>query len=248
MTATFDPQIAAAQLVATRNGQPRATGLQPPPTDVVAAYAVQGHVMRTLGGPACWKMAMMGGVDRQAGAMPVTILYPNGGHVAGLPHDAAIEVETAFVLAQDLPADCTLDEVVAAVGAVHLAFEIVASRFADRSAITPLTALADSFSSAAIVLGDAIADWESALQRPLGLSLTRGADAPDTVEIVPTLAEQIDFIHWLAGHAVAHGLPLVAGTVIISGARIGPIAMAGIETASALGGGASVSAKFSYSA
>ena len=36
-------------------------------------------------------------------------------------------------------------------------------------------------------------------------------------------------IAWLANHARSRGLPLTAGTVVITGARLGPIAVSGPE-------------------
>ncbi len=221
MMTSFNPRAAADILLQVRAGGPRAKGLPITPPDAGAAYQVQDAVLRSLGGPISWKVALLDGRERHAAGMPASEIFANRATVAGLPPDAAIEVETAFILGHDLRPDCDVSDILAAIGEVRLAFEIIGSRFADPTTVSPLAAMADSFSSAAIVLGDTIPDWRSALDEPLGLSLVLNDKEVLATEQAPKLAETTDFLIWLATHAAAHGFPLSAGDVIISGSDAG---------------------------
>lgn len=233
MTRTFDPQTAARLLLSVRAGAPRPKGLPVTPPDIAAAYAVQTQVMRQLGGAVSWKMALLGGHDLQTAAMPAHEVTSSGATLLSLPDDAAIEVETALILGAALPPGCTPGEALDAVAEVRLAFELVGSRYRDRTAVPPLEAMADSFSSAAIVLGDVIPDWRVALDQPLGLTLVLDGQTVPAPEQTPTLTATAEFLAWLATHAAARNLPLTAGTVIITGARIGPVPLNGARGAKA---------------
>lgn len=245
MNPTFDPKAAARVLLDVRSGGARPAGLPATPPDTAAAYAVQSEVMRHLGSRVSWKMALLAGRDRHAAAMPASELLASGSTLGLLPPDAAIEVETAFILNSDLPAGSTPRAALAAVAEVRLAFEIVSSRYQDRASVPPLEAMADCFSSAAIVLGDPIPDWKSHLDQPLALALTLDGQPVTASEQSSTLSETADFLAWLASHAAQQGMPLAADTVIITGARIGPIPLRGARKALACFGPVHVEAAFS---
>lgn len=245
MNPTFDPKAAAHALLDVRAGGSRPAGLPSTPPDTAAAYAVQSEVMRHLGGRASWKMALLAGRDRHAAAMPAGAVVTSGATLPPLPHDAAIEIETAFILGTELAAGSTPSASLAAVAEVRLAFEIVSSRYRDRASVPPLEAMADCFSSAAIVLGDPIADWQSRLDEPLALALSLDGQSVIASEQTPTLSETADFLAWLASHAADQDMPLSAGTVIITGARIGPIPLHGAREAVASFGLIKVEAAFS---
>lgn len=248
MTPTFDTKAAARVLLDVRGGGVRAVGLPATPPDPDAAYAVQAAVMRQSSGPASWKMALLAGRDRHAAAMPASEIRASGATLAPLPADTAIEVETAFVLGADLPAGSTPKAALAAVAEVRLAFEIVSSRYRDRTVVHPLEAMADCFNSAGIVLGDAIPDWQNRLNGPLDLTLSLDGQPVAATEQGVTLPQTADFLAWLSTRAADMGLPLVAGTVIISGARIGPIPLGGAREATATAGPVTVGAAFSDAA
>lgn len=247
MNPIFDPKAAARVLLDVRAGAMRPAGLPTTPPNTTAAYAVQSEVMRQLGGPASWKMALLAGRDRHAAAMPASTVVASGATLAVLPHDAAIEVETAFILGTGLAAGSTPGAALAAVAEVRLAFEIVASRYRDRAAVPPLEAMADCFSSAAIVLGDPIPDWQSRLDEPLAIALSLDGQSVIASEQSPTLSETADFLAWLASHAADQDMPLSAGMVIITGARIGPIPLGAAREAVATSGPLKVQAAFSSS-
>ena len=235
------------QLLEVRGGGTPPVGLPAMPPDPEAAYAVQAAVMRQSAGTASWKMALLAGRDRHAAAMPASEVVASGAILGPLPA-AAIEVETAFVLGADLPTRSTPEAVLAAVAEVRLAFEIVSSRYRDRTVVHPLEAMADCFNSAGIVLGDAIPDWRDRLNGPLDLTLSLDGQPVVATEQGATLPQTADFLAWLSTRAADMGLPLVAGTVIISGARIGPILLGGAREATATAGSVTVGASFSDAA
>lgn len=248
MTPIFDAEAAARVLLEARGGGARPVGLPATPPDPDSAYAVQAAVLRQSAGPASWKMALLAGRDRHAAAMPASEVVASGTTLGPLPADAAIEVETAFVLGADLPAGSTPEAALAAVAEVRLAFEIVSSRYRDRTAVHPLEAMADCFNSAGIVLGGAIPDWQNRLNGPLDLTLSLDGQPVATTEQGATLPQTADFLAWLSTRAADMGLPLVAGTVIISGARIGPIPLGSAREAKASAGAVTVGASFSDAA
>ncbi|WP_373946333.1 fumarylacetoacetate hydrolase family protein [Paracoccus marcusii] len=247
MTPIFDAEAAARVLLEVRGGGARPVGLPATPPDPDSAYAVQAAVLRQSTGPASWKMALLAGRDRHAAAMPASEVVASGAILGPLPA-AAIEVETAFVLGADLPTRSTPEAVLAAVAEVRLAFEIVSSRYRDRTVVHPLEAMADCFNSAGIVLGDAIPDWRDRLNGPLDLTLSLDGQPVVATEQGATLPQTADFLAWLSTRAADMGLPLVAGTVIISGARIGPILLGGAREATATAGSVTVGASFSDAA
>lgn len=239
MTEEFDVAAAARSLLQVRDGGPRPAGLPVSPPDTAAAYAVQRAVIRQLGGGA-WKMALLAGRDRHAAALPGRLVAASGETLPALPRDACIEVETALILGTDLHPGADPDRVMAAIGEVRLCFEIVASRFADRTAVRPLEAMADAFSSGGIVLGDPLDNWREALRGPLGIRLWLDDRPIQASETLQGLDDALSFLSWLADHAAGQGMPLRKGDVVITGARLGPLPLEDAGTARASAGGAEV--------
>lgn len=237
MTADFDATTAARPLLDAWNGAPRPTGLTPQPCTSSDAYAIQEAVMAGLGDKGgVWKMALLGGKTREAAVIPHRILYQSGAQPP-LPADAAIEVETALIL----NGEPDVTNPMAAIADIRLAFELVASRLSPTADVTPLESMADSFRSAGVVLGDSIPDWQNGLPDRIDIALTLDGFAVALPEAAAPLAQALDFLGWLAGHARAQGRALKAGDVIITGARIGPVPFNGAKTAYATAMGANVS-------
>ena len=236
-TAEFDAAKAAAPLLDTWNGGPRPAALDPKPARPADAYAVQEAVLAGLGDAGgLWKMALLDGKTRQASVLPRRTLHDSGATVS-LPDDAAVEVETALILAGEPAADNPL----AAIADIRLAFELIASRLSPEPGFTSLEGMADGFRSAAVVLGGSIEGWQNGLPDRIDITLTLdNADAAATEVAVP-LVPSLDFLVWLAGHARTQGRPLKAGDVVITGARIGPLPFNGAKTAKATAMGTAVS-------
>jgi 2-keto-4-pentenoate hydratase len=111
-----------------------------------------------------------------------------------------VECEIAFALAQDLPpraAPYSIDEIHAAIGAMHLAIEIADSRLPPGPSLA--MNLADAMASGAFVVGPAIASWASmdrgAIEVVLkvnGVEAARGSGAKivgDPLRAVTVLAD-----------------------------------------------------------
>src|SRR5690606_11449666 len=81
-------------------------------------------------------------------------------------HDLGLEVEVAVTLGRDLPAvegGYRGRDMAAAIASVHVAFELVASRFTDRATMPRVATFADLQSNGAVVMGapvspEAVAD------------------------------------------------------------------------------------------
>lgn len=233
----FDATAAAALLLTARRDTATTARLDPQPCDTHAAYRVQRAVLQGLGDSGgVWKLALLGGVQREAGLLPLASLHRDGASLQ-LPAHAAIEVETALVLGGD-PGPAPTP---AAIAGIRLAFEVVASRLGPDA--PPLARMADAFSSVAVVLGAQIGCAPEALPDRLGITLRledRDIDAPETAAPIP---EALDFLGWLSGHARRQGLPLKRGDVVITGARIGPVPLGATRRVAAVAMGASVRAR-----
>jgi 2-keto-4-pentenoate hydratase len=146
-------------------------------------------------------------------------------------------VELALHLAQDIAAGATADQVVGAIGGVSLAFEILDSRFVDRKAVSPLTALADAQSNRAFVAGPGRAQWSALDCGAVPLALLADGNVVGEVAGGATSAQVAEALVWLAGHAAARGKALRKGQIIITGSRIGPVPLPPCKSLSAHGEG-----------
>ncbi|RJE79888.1 hydratase [Paracoccus sp. JM45] len=237
MTSDFDAAKAAAPLLDAWNGGPRPTALDPKPAQPADAYAVQEAVLAGLGDTGgLWKMALLDGETRQASVLPHRTLHDSGATVS-LPDDAAVEVETALILAGEPAAGNPM----AAIADICLAFELIASRLSPESGFTSLEGMADGFRSAGVVLGESIEGWQNGLPDRIDITLTLDNTGVVATEVAVPLMPSLDFLVWLAGHARTQGRSLKAGDVVITGARIGPLPFNGAKAAKATAMGAEVS-------
>ena len=224
----------AAQAALALRGVETGPRLDDLPADLVpqsqdAAYAIQEALLD--GPPAGWKVAAIqvpkpltyaaiAARRRIEGVLPAAFEAPE------------FEVEIAFAIARDLPprpAPYTEGEVRAALGMAHAAIEVIASRFRDRKAVAPLSALADALSCGAMVIGSGTADWDGLDFTALEVRL-EGASHMAQVRGNATRAQTLTALTALANHASARGLGLSAGQFVITGARIGPVPLARGQT------------------
>jgi 2-keto-4-pentenoate hydratase len=209
------------------------------PKDAATAYLVQTETVQALGPAGAWKVQPFpqSGEPFTSPILSSTV-YRNGAALkladyAGI----ALEAEIAVTVGRDLPAKpggYTSAELRDAVASLHLAIEIVASRFLDRTKMPSLVGIADLQNSGAIIVGAATpADiWPELGQQQIAMVF-------DGVEVQSTAGNgttenTLSSLAWLATHAAARGLPLKLGDVIITGARLGPLAFNG-RTASVTG-------------
>lgn len=221
---------AAALTAAEREGPIAALPEGAVPADEAAAYAVQDAVLGddALSGWKATPTAPHIGAPIGAGR-----LLADG---AALPPMIApeVEVEIAVIIARDLPprtAPYTRDEVLAALGGIRAAFEIIRSRYADRRAMPKLATLADAMSHGAFGLGTGkgagAADWIGLDLGRMPAVLWRGGAEIARATTGPTTDETVSELVWLANHASERGRGLRAGQAVITGARVGPMPLPG---------------------
>ena len=220
--------IAAADLLRGAYSGLRPADLPPDlrPTSPSEASRIQDLVIGRRG-IAGWKVGATATPDnRTCAALTTENRLADGTVVRRGDRRPDVEVEVAIQIAADLPprsAPYDRDEVLAVLGGAHAAFEIVESRFLDRKRASVLSTLADAQSCRAFVIGSGIGDWQG-----LNLASLEVILFSDDVELLrsqagASVADTIDALVWLANHAAARGVGLIAGQFVITGARIGPV-------------------------
>ncbi len=202
------------------------------PPDLATAYAIQDEIIAALGTVGAWKVAPMP-ESGAPGCAPILAanIHPDGvvlprRDFAGL----AIEVEVAVTLRGELDArsaSITPAEVRTAIGSFHIALELLASRYVDRKAMPSFATFADLQSNGGVVLGAPIGADTLAEFGQQEFSLRFDGAVVGSTASGATTANVLAAIAWLAGHVAGRGQLLRAGTVIITGARLGPIALTG---------------------
>lgn len=133
------------------------------PTSVEAAYEVQHKVAATLGPIGGWKVGAPGGT-RVCGALPASGVAPSPARLSAAVNPyRGIEAEVAFRMKADLPPRATpytRDEVVAAIGTMHPAIEVLETRFLDPDKFDLLTNLADTQSHGGFIYGPGTLNWQ----------------------------------------------------------------------------------------
>lgn len=227
----FDAAWAASILAEARRNGTKIAVLPGParPRTIGQAYAIQDQTARLCAPVGGWK-ASFEADGKTATVAPVAQADVFAGAGLAMPGPLQLEVEFAVKLIADLPANAapfdaaTMDR---AIGPAFVVFEILGSRFADRNAISPFEFLADGNGNAAIVIGEEIADWRRLDLATLDVRL-RVDDAEHSRKTSggAPAGQVLDLLAALANHAAEHIGGLKAGQVIITGARVGPVAIA----------------------
>lgn len=220
---------AAALLVEARNSGRRVAALPDDlvPRDNEAAYAVQEEVIRLLGTEiGGWKVGAA-----NATALPIAaplfahLIMPSPATFAARPEDfRAVEAELALSLARDLPVRATPygeDEVWDAVAAVHVAIELLGTRYADRARMPAPALLADNQSNGGFCYGPPIAGGRAIdfLGAKAAL-LVNGREEKTAVGGNPA-GHPRRLLAWLANHAASCGRPLRKGDIVTTGSHTG---------------------------
>ena len=219
------------------------------PVDLAAAYQVQTETALALGPVGAWKVSPF-----PASGEPLTAPIPRSAVFADKAvldpaHFPApgIEAEIAVTLNRDLRARETPysgQDLSNAIGTLHLAIEVLSSRFANPSELPSLVAIADLQNNAGVIVGPAraVRDLPELAQQAMSMSVDgtevgQVADGSTTETVLRSLA-------WLANHAAARGLALKQGDVVITGARIGALPLHGKTVLAESDGFEPVSATF----
>jgi len=196
------------------------------PRDDNDAYDVQEAVMRRLGVThAGWKV---GSADPTAPpvAAPLfaALVRPSPARFLVTPQSfRAVEAELALSLGRDLPPRATSyseDEVWAAIEAVHVAIELLDTRFADRRAMTAPALLADQQNNGGFCYGPghpvAAVDFLAAKA-----SLLIDGKVEKTAIGGNPGGHPKRLIAWLANHAASRGRALRKGDIVTTGSHTG---------------------------
>lgn len=236
---------AAALLVAARHDPAQPLADLPPdlrPADRAAAYAIQRKVAETFSSIGGWKVSPF-----LPDGTPFCGPLPGAGIMAGPASLASaaftlrgVEAELAVRLGRDLPPRAvpyTREEIADAIAALYPAIEVLQSRYAEPTAVSPLSGLADTQSHGAFVHGAPVAGWR-------GVDVT----AESVVQYVDgavnaTLAghpggDLLGQVVWLANEGSVWAGGLRAGQFVTCGSwtganRVGPAARVRVVFATA---------------
>lgn len=195
------------------------------PADLAAALAIQAQVSAQIGDSVGgWKCGMP--ADGRLVLAPIyTASIHRGSEVPLFARKgmARIEPELAFVLAHHLPLRSepySEAEIDAAIGSVHLALELIQSRYLDPASLTFAEALADGLVNQGLLLGPAVPlavarqCSELALQIEIGsATIDKAGKHPATQPLAP--------LYWLVEFLRQSGQGLAAGQVVITGSYAG---------------------------
>ena len=203
------------------------------PADADTAYAIQDSHVAGLGGAVVgWKV---GATNAAAQAM---LNYPEpfyGRLLAPAVHDSpaeiaasalfgrGLEVEFAFRLGRDLPADGAPYD---AVAAVQPAIEIVDSRFAGGLRAGGLSLIADNGAQGAFVLGAGIEDWRGLDLAAMRTELLVNGEQVSDGSGANVLGHPLEPLVWLANARAAHGGGLAAGEIVTTGSTCAALGFA----------------------
>ena len=218
---------AATELARRRREGRRGPRLDPAlrPATLADAFVIQARIAARLGTVAGWKCSLPA-QDRVTAARLFAANVVRGPHAVVHPRDstALIEPEVAFVLARDLPRRAAAygeAEVQAAIGAAHLAIEILGNRYDDPQSVPFPEMLADGANNEGLVVGPAIPADQPGLEgfhvtiAGAAFALERDGRHPDGHPLRP--------LTWLANFLRERGDALHAGQVITTGSYAGAL-------------------------
>lgn len=202
--------------------------LAPPVATLEDAYDLQTALVRRLGPVGGWKVSPLrpGGPPR---CSPIPQRFVHVAPYRSEPPGAVpsgVEVEIGLRLGSDLiatGAGLTAQAVAAAIATVHPAMELVGSRYDAPLDAPDLDRLADLQNCAGVVLGAGVEDWRSLEFSGCAVHLDSNGTVLRGPEPQPSTERTLEAVAWLATHAAGRGLPLRAGQIIITGARLGPV-------------------------
>lgn len=225
----WTPAQATALLVKARQSGHRIADLPEDarPTSIEQAYAIQDATVRQISTVGGWKVSpMRPGAPPNCAPIAASLIHASPARfVYDTMSAPEVEVEVAIRLGRDLPprgAAYEADEMRAAIGSLHPAIEMLNSRFVDRKTVSPLTALADAQSNAAVVIGAGLQDWQETELGRVAMRLRIAGSECAATEGGPDTNNALAALAWLANHVAARCGGLRAGDVVITGARLGP--------------------------
>jgi 2-keto-4-pentenoate hydratase len=211
--------IADRLVAARRQGARIALAGADLPADYEEGFAIQDKAVAALGSPiAGWKvMAVPNGPVIFAPFLQSGRVAAGGTWEVVGTEPAGIELEIAFRMGADVPAGASPEQVLGAVAAAHVVFELCQSRLADPGQLPRHVMLADCIANAGIVVGPEIANWRREdLKARTGRLLVDGK-----VHVEGKSADPVAALQMLPPALAARGKSLAAGQVVITGSLIG---------------------------
>lgn len=245
MATPTDPTSRAKALYeARRTRVPIAPFTDADPTLGMAdGYAVQQELLRLLladgdrvvgykVGLTSLPMQRMIGVDSpDYGPVLASTVYADGGTVSVGDFIAPkVEAEIVFVLGESLRGPgVTTDQARAAISGAVAGLEIVDSRIADWR-IKLADTVADLASNGAMAVAGQVVPVTGFDPRLVGMVLTRNGELVDTGAGAAALGDPVAVVAWLANTLGAHGVPLEAGHLVMTGALHAAVPLAPGDT------------------
>lgn len=204
------------------------------PATAEAGWRAQSALAERAGRRYGWKIA----ATSRAGQAHIAVDGPLPGPLferfrygpgAELPshdlHMRVVEAEFAFVMARDVPAGATDDEIVDAVADLHLAVEVPDSRFLDFAAVGGPSLLADAACAGMFVLGPAVPGWraDALSERATAIHVNGAVAARGSGGAV--LGDPVTALRWLVREIARHGEVLRAADVVTTGTTTVPPAI-----------------------
>lgn len=213
-------------LTARTEGKPLSLAEIQPPATMAEVYGVQQAVSRALGAIGGWKVGAAGPEAAPSGApLPLAGILPSGAVLGPAFTDRLVESEIAFTLGTDLPpreAPYGREEILAAIGSCHPVIEVVQWRLKGFPNIPEALKLADGIGHGALIVGEAIADWQS-IDFPQ-LAVTQEITGCPVKQATGNPAgDMIRLIAWLADEGAVWSGGLKAGQIVTCGSWTGAL-------------------------
>jgi 2-keto-4-pentenoate hydratase len=210
----------AARLVAARQQGARISlSASEMPADFEQGFAIQERVVPALKSPIIgWKVSPVpNGPVIYAPIVAAGRVQANGTWTPVGHEPAGLELEVAFRLGCSVAPEASAEQVLDAVAAAHVVFELCQSRLVDPAHLPRHVALADCIANAGIVVGPEITDWrgKDLKARPARLWVD------GRVHVEGRSLDPVGALLLLAPAMARRGLRIEAGQIVITGSLIG---------------------------
>lgn len=211
--------IAARLLAARQEGTRISLAAPETPQDFAEGFAIQERVVSALASPVIgWKvMSVANGPVIYAPILQSGRVAEGGTWTVVGREPAGLELEIAFRFGRSVAPDATEQEILDAVAAAHVVFELCQSRIADPGKLPRHVTLADCIANAGIAVGSEIPGWRARnLKARPGRLLVDGQVSVEGASIDPVAA-----LLMLPRAMGRRGRRLEAGHIVITGSLIG---------------------------
>ena len=211
--------IALRLVLARQRGARISLSAAETPKDFEEGFAIQDRVVPALQSPIIgWKvMPVANGPVIYAPILEAGRVEANGTWTPVGREPAGLELEIAFRLGRSVAPAAPAGQILDAVAAAHVVFELCQSRLADPAGLPRHVTLADSIANAGLVVGPEIAGWRAKdLKARPGRLLVDGRVHAEGRSVDPVAA-----LLQLPPVMARRGRHIEAGQIVITGSLIG---------------------------